>query len=97
MNPNATVDYKNADLTVIVDVVKDTACCSVVPKFFHYKRYNFGEVANAAKAKLQPEPADKEAENGAESSGCDPKADPKEEPEQKEPEDILQRNEVTVT
>jgi len=83
MNPNATVDYKNPDLTIIVDVVKDTACCSVVPKFFHFKKYNLGELANAAKAKLQPAPDVKvEPGNGAEDSSCDLKVEPKPDPEE---------------
>ena len=108
MNPNAVVDYKNADLTVIVDVVKDTACCSVVPKFFHFKRYNLGELANAAKAKLEPEPAEKQPPaNGAENSSCEQEPDPKEaqeEPgaEQEEKPEVtnaadLPPNELTVT
>lgn len=102
MNPNATVDYKNADLTIIVDVVKDTACCSVVPKFFHYKRYNLGELANAVKAKLQPGPVDKqEPGTGAETSSCDlqtePNADPKAEPEVELPDNNSQQNVVSVT
>jgi hypothetical protein len=37
MSPTASVDYKNADLSIIVDVIKDTACCSVVPKFYHFR------------------------------------------------------------
>ena len=46
MNPNAVVDYKNADLCIMVDIIKDVACCSVVPKFYHFKKYNLGELAN---------------------------------------------------
>ena len=46
MNPNAVVDYKNPDLSIMVDIIKDIFCCSVVPKFYHYKKYNLGELAN---------------------------------------------------
>ena len=46
MNPNAVVDYKNPDLSIMVDIIKDITCCSVVPKFYQYRKYNLGELAN---------------------------------------------------
>ena len=74
MNLNATVDYKNPLLTIIVDIIKDNACCSVLPKFFQYKKYNLGELANLSKqraaadedkAKIEraPQPASDETED----------------------------------
>ncbi len=37
MNPNAVVDFKNADLCVMVDIIKDIFCVGVVPKFFQVR------------------------------------------------------------
>jgi len=40
------VDFKTPDIVVSIDIIKDVACCSVLSRYFQYKKYNPGELAN---------------------------------------------------
>lgn len=44
-NPLHRADMKQPDLTIIVEVIKNICCMAVVPKYYHYRKYNLLEVA----------------------------------------------------
>ena len=45
--PNAKVEYKNPDLAIIFEVMKNHCCLSVLPNYYGYKKYNLIELAGA--------------------------------------------------
>ncbi|KAK3908418.1 THUMP domain-containing protein 1 [Frankliniella fusca] len=49
-NPLHRADMKQPELTVIVEVIRNVCCMAVVPKYFHYRKYNLLEVAKSKTA-----------------------------------------------
>lgn len=49
-------DMKQADLTVIVEVIRNICCMAVVPKYYYYRKYNLLEVAKINASAPQKEP-----------------------------------------
>lgn len=59
-------DMKTPDLCVIVEVIRNICCMAVVPKYFHYRKYNLLEVA-----KINAPASQKDQEQGLKSNLVD--------------------------
>ncbi|XP_055843640.1 THUMP domain-containing protein 1 homolog [Episyrphus balteatus] len=85
-NMNNKVDLKNAELAVIVEIIKGKCCLSVVEGYFKYKKYNLIELASSRTDEKKTE--EKEAEGDVENreKNDDKKSlDDKEAPNDEEP------------
>ncbi|KAJ1529722.1 hypothetical protein ONE63_006475 [Megalurothrips usitatus] len=56
-NPLHRADMKQPDLAVIVEVIRNICCMSVVPKYYHYRKYNLIEVAKIKESSIKEEVA----------------------------------------
>lgn len=54
-NPLHRADMKQPELVIIVEVIRNICCMSVVPKYFHYRKYNLLEVAKSKDSACQKE------------------------------------------
>ena len=55
LNPKASVEYKNPDLVIIVEVMKGNCCLGVLPDYFSYKKYNLVELAKGENTTTEEE------------------------------------------
>lgn len=46
---------KQPELVIIVEIIRNICCMSVVPKYFHYRKYNLLEVAKLRDSACQKE------------------------------------------
>ena len=44
--PNAKVSYKDPDLAIVFEVMKNHCCLSVLPHYYDYKKYNLIELVS---------------------------------------------------
>lgn len=74
-NPLHRADMKQPDLAVVVEVIRNICLMSVVPKYFHFKKYNLIEVAKPkvqgdADGTCKSEERETESENITDSSSA---------------------------
>ena len=53
--PNAKVSYKNPDLAIVFEVMKNHCCLSVLPQYYDYKKYNLIELVSEKTSSSTPE------------------------------------------
>ena len=57
--PNAKVDYKAPDLSIVFEIMKSHCCLSVLPNYYKYKKYNIIELANTVPETVMEEDVSK--------------------------------------
>ncbi|XP_071976615.1 THUMP domain-containing protein 1 [Engystomops pustulosus] len=73
MNPENKVDLTNPEYTIVVEIIKNVCCMSVVKDYTLFRKYNLQEVVKSVNEEKPQEPAEDEAkEKTQEKSQEDP-------------------------
>ncbi|XP_073399154.1 THUMP domain-containing protein 1-like [Dendrobates tinctorius] len=73
MNPDNKVDLTNPEFTIVVEIIRNVCCLSVVRDYTLFRKYNLQEVIKSTKAEKPQEPAgDAGKEKTQEQSKKDP-------------------------
>ncbi|CAJ0924313.1 unnamed protein product [Ranitomeya imitator] len=57
LNPENKVDLTNPEFTIVVEIIRNVCCLSVVKDYTLFKKYNLQEVVKSAKEEKPQEPA----------------------------------------
>lgn len=63
LNPENKVDLTNPEYTIVVEIIKNICCLSVVKDYNLFRKYNLQEVVKSAKEEKPQEPAGDETKD----------------------------------
>ncbi|XP_063284953.1 THUMP domain-containing protein 1 [Pelobates fuscus] len=72
-NPENKVDLNNPEYTIVVEIIKNICCLSVVKDYILFRKYNLQEVVKSNKEETSPNPATTATEKNDEETKEEPK------------------------
>ncbi|XP_044130407.1 THUMP domain-containing protein 1 [Bufo gargarizans] len=71
LNPENKVDLTNPEYTIVVEIIKNVCCLSVVKDYTLFRKYNLQEVVKSAREEKPQEPAGEEGKEKAQEQSKD--------------------------